>query len=128
MDRLHARRVDPDLAERPGLRRGLHGLAVELEGERGRAPPLRVRLVEVGAYRGIDQVAELAQDAVLVQTRHGGERALDAPADRRLGCLALGWTEAAIRIEAQVEQLDQVARQSSVTVERVGEVAQAERR
>ena len=33
-----------------------------------------------------------------------------------------------MRIEAQMEQLDQVAREAGVAVERVGEVAQAERR
>ena len=36
VDALDARRVDPDLAERARLRRRLHGLAVELEGERRR--------------------------------------------------------------------------------------------
>ena len=128
MDRLHARRVDPDLAERARLRRRLHGLAVELEGERGRPPAVGVRLVEAGAHRGVDQVVELAQDAVLVEARHGGQRAFDALPDRRLGRLPLGRAQAAMRIEAQMEQLDQVARQAGVAVERVGEVAQAERR
>ena len=128
VDGLHARRVDPDLAERARLRRCFHGLAVELEGQRGRAPAGRVRLVEVGAHRDIDQVVELAQDAVLIQARHGGKRAFDALPDRRLGRLPLGRLEAAVRIEAQVEELDQVAGEAGMTREGVGEVAQAERR
>ena len=103
MDGLHARRVDPDLAEGAGLRRRLHGLAVQLEGERGRPLAVSVRLVEVGAYRGVDQVVELAQDAVLVQARHGGECAFDALPHRLLGRLPLCRAQAAMWIEAQVE-------------------------
>ena len=113
VDALHARRVDPDLAERARLRRRLHRLAVELEGERGRAAGRSAsRLVEVGAHGGADQVQELAQDAVLIQARHGGQRAFDAlrgPAPRPPAAAA--GSSLRSRIEAQVEQLEQVARE-----------------
>ena len=49
-------RIDPDLAERPRLRRRVDCLAVELEGQRRRAAAVGVRLVEAGAHRAVDQL------------------------------------------------------------------------
>ena len=43
--------------------------------------PVDAGLEEVGAHRGADQVQELAQDAVLIEARYGGKRALDALPD-----------------------------------------------
>ena len=125
---LHARRVDPDLAEGARLRRGLHGMAVELEGQRRDRAAGRIRLVEVGAHRGRDEVQELAQDAVLIEARHGGKRGLDAGADRRLRLPAGGRIEAAGGIEPQMEELQELAGERGMAVQRVGEVAQTEGR
>ena len=90
--------------------------------------PVRVGLVEIGAHRRGDEVQELPQDAVLIQARHRGKRALDARPDRRLGCLPRVQIETAGRVEPHMEQLQELARQPGMARHRVGEVAQPERR
>ena len=90
---------------------------------------VRARLVEVGAHRGADQAQELAQDAVLVQARHRRQRAFDARADRLLGRLARRlMTGLRSGLKRRWKQLEQVARHAGVAVQRVGDVAQPERR
>ena len=126
MHAFHARRVDPDLAVGSRLRRRVHGLAVELEGDRLRRPPVGAGLVVVGAHRRADQAQELPEDAILIQARHGPQRTVDALADRRLGRLAILQAGLARRIETQVEQLHQIARHAGVAMQRVGQIAQPE--
>ena len=57
-----------------------------------------------------------------------GECAFDALPNRCLGRLPVCDDQAASRIEAQMEQLQQIASNAGVTVERFGDIAQAERR
>ena len=98
----------------------LSSLKASVAGSR----PDALRLVEVGAHGGFDQVQDLAQDAVLVEARHAGERALDAQPHRRRGRLPLGHAHLAPGIEAQMKQLEEIAGDAGVAGERVGEVAQ----
>ena len=86
------------------------------------------RLIEVGAHGGIDQVEDLAQDAVLIQARHAGERALDAQPHRRRGRLPLLRAHLACGIEAHMKQLEEIAGDAGVAGQRVREVAHPERR
>ena len=60
--------------------------------------------VKIGAHRGVDQVQEVAQNAVLIQTLHIGQCRLD-----RVACLGLQGLAVPgdIRIKAMFKQLNQ---------------------
>ena len=90
--------------------------------------PVRAGLEEVGAHRSADEIEELPQNAVLVEARNCGKRPFDALPDGLLGGLPRLDVQLARRIEAQVKQLQQVARDTRMPVEGVGDVARAERR
>ena len=110
------------------MRCRLHKLAVEFEADHLGTPATGVRLIEVGAHRGDDQVEDLAQDAILIEAWHIGQGALDALADRLRRRLALSLGEGPTRIETQVEELDEIARQAGVPVQGIGKIAQPEGR
>ncbi len=62
-------------------------------------------LIEIGAERGRHQRAELAQDAVLVETVDGLQHFLDFREDRGLSAVAIR-RRIRLRLKAQVKQLD----------------------
>ena len=101
----------------------LSSLKASVAGE----PAGRVALVEVGAHGGFDEIEDLAQDAILIQARHAGERAFDPLAHGGCGRLPVLGAELAVGIETQVEELEQIAHEAAMARERIGEVAQAER-
>ncbi len=87
VDPLDPRRVDPDLAVGSRLRQVGYSRRVELDAEVIVVFAARVALEGVGAQDGADQVAEAAQDAVLVGGAHRIECAQDGLAQMELRVL-----------------------------------------
>ena len=112
MDALHPRAVDEHLDHRAWQRQVVDVAAVDLEGDVGLGPPVRAVLVGVGAQRVAQQVEEAPQDAVLVQVPHPVEGALDLGRQPRIVLRAAG------RVEAAVEQGDQLARDGRMAGQR----------
>jgi len=114
VDALDPRRIDPDLAPRHGGGQAGDQVAVELE---------RQRLVRrggkgVGAQAGGDQVAIGAQDAVIVDRRHG----VEPVRDRRVRSLDVAGTGGVVR---RGEARDQRPRQLRRAAQRVDHGGQA---
>ncbi len=103
MHALGARRIDPDLDQRPRQRQFLDGLAVDLERDVGLGLAVGRGLIEVGPQGRFDQVDEAAQDAVLVGVDHGIEPGLEVGQDRRSSLVAIPLRRG---IEARLEQPD----------------------
>ncbi len=119
-------RIDEDLELRHRLGQLGDQLGVELEAEVRLVLAVGVRLVEVGAQCGLDQVQVAPQDAVLVEHLdivQGGE-------DRLLQALLLVVEvfvgELARQVEAGLEQPGQLAGDIGVVVQGAGDVAQVE--
>ena len=118
MHALDARRIDEDLVERPRQRQAVELAAVELDGDGRLRLAAGVELVEVGAQRRLHRVDEVAQDAVLVEALDRLQRGLDRaraiaprarPSSRR---------DVEPRIEARVEQRDDVGRDARMLDQR----------
>src|SRR5262249_32606813 len=82
-------------------------------------------LGDVGAEWGEDEIEELAQDAVLIEALHLGERPFDSLSDRFRCRPAFAEAEPARWVEEQMEQLDEIACQTGVPGHGIGKVAQA---
>ncbi len=122
---LHPRGVDPDLEPRPGLRQIRDQSRVQLDRQRAASPSLGVGAIRVGAQRRRHQREQRAQDAVLVQARHGRQLRLDRIDVGHTVCVhrrLIG----ACRIEPRFEQLHQRDRDVGVVDERLLDVALAE--
>ena len=96
VDALDPRRIDPDLAPRHGRGQAGDQPAVQLERQRlvGRGGK------GVGAQRRLDHAAQAAQDAVVVDRGHRGERGIDRG-------IRGGGIAGARRIVQRIEQRDQ---------------------
>ncbi len=105
MHALGSRRVHPDLKPRAGFREVGNRMRVELQGQIrlrrrvGRALPV------VRAQGGLDQRAEAAQDAILVEAGHCIECLAEFVDNRLLGIGSVG--ECKPRIEPRLEQRNQ---------------------
>ena len=119
MQALDARRIDEDLAERSRRGQAVDLGAVELDGERRAALAVAVALEGIGAHRGVDQIEDAPDDAVLVQRLRGLERGGDGLARLGDGAFAVaGKAEVELGVEqrhqcggdvgVQVEDLDQI--------------------
>ena len=108
MHALDARRIDEDFVERPRQGKIVDLAAVELDRDQGFRPPVRVELVEVGADRRADRIHEMPNDAILVEALHLGQRRLDLGGDRVFLSAAQISERAETRIEAGLEQTDEL--------------------
>src|SRR5262249_55272613 len=114
MHSLEARRIDEDFGHRLRFGQPRYLRRIELEGEE-RSPPTRsVNAPEVRARRGADQGEVLPQHAVFVQILHLIEQGFDIFDHLGLGVRVV--LEG--RIEAQLEQFDELARDAGVVGER----------
>jgi hypothetical protein len=118
VDALEARRVDEDLVQRLRLRQPGNLGRIELEAEEAATRSGRARVAdagapEVGTQRRLDECQQLAQHAVFGQVGDLLERLLDrVDLCRRALLVARG------RIETQLEQQDQHARDARVRGQR----------
>ncbi len=119
---LDAGRIHEDLEERPRQRHAGDLGAGELERGRLARSPIRPGLEEIGPDRGLDQVDEAPQDAVVVEAGDGGERRLDLTADRSLSRLAVAGQG---RVETGAEQGDDTGGERPVPAQGRGEVVLA---
>ena len=119
VDALDARAVDPDFAPRHRRRKPGHQRAVDLEGEGFRGGGRE----GVGPHDRLDQRAQAAKDAVVVDRPHLGERAFELLPMLLDLLLAIGRR----RIVGGGEQSDQRARRAGGAAERVDDGDQAER-
>src|SRR5262249_40752364 len=108
-------RIDEDLEHRLGLGQAGHPGGIELEGYEAPAATLDVAAPEIGTRRGKDEREVLPQDTVLGEVLDAIERIVDLLDLReRLRLGRVGET----RIEAQLEQFDQQARDVRVRSQR----------
>ncbi len=106
MHAFEPRRIHEDLVERPRCRHLLDLAALELDGD-GRFRLARaLELIEIGAHGRHDRVDEAAQDAILVEALDALQRALDSGLDLGLAARALVRGNHEPRVEARVEQLN----------------------
>jgi hypothetical protein len=117
VDALEARRVDEDLDHGPRRGQSRHARRVELERQEraqraGRARMPAAGAPEVGTQRALDERLQLAQHAVLGQVLHLLQCPFETAGLRRGGLVVvLG------RVQPQLEQLDQHARDGGVAPE-----------
>ncbi len=82
------------------------------------ARPSRSRLIEIGADRRRDRIDEAAQDAVFVEAVDRLQGGLDRRRDGRLARRALVRRNAELRIEAGVEQRDDLGGDAGMLAQR----------
>ncbi len=117
-----ARRVDEDLEHRARLRHVRNAARVELEADVVLGLTIFCRLEEVGTQRRHHQVDVATQQPVVVQAGDLVEQTIDALAagvDVILATLTL-------RVEAQIEQLHQLAGDIRMAAQRIGDVGLGE--
>ncbi len=127
MYRLHSRAVDEDFKLGPRQRQIRDPGGIELERHVGLRSPAAVALVEVGAQRSLHESQIRAQDPVFIQAGDGIESRAEQ-ADELLSVAFRGTARVGdVRIEARLEQLDEVARDRRIRTERALHVRLAER-
>ena len=77
MHAFHVGGIDEDFPPGPRRRQFIQLFAVQLDGDIGFGPPLRIRLIVIGAQHILDHIAEAADDAVVVQAGHIAKRGFD---------------------------------------------------
>ncbi len=115
VDAFESRRIDEYLEHRPRLGKAWHFRGGELERHERASARVRVAAPEIGPRRGKDQREVLAQHAVLGKVLDLLERGLDRAdvfGGRRVALRRLR------RVEARLEEREQVARYSCVRRER----------
>ena len=122
MQALDAGRIDEDLEERPRQRHAGDLGAGELERDRLARAPIRSRLEEIGPDRGLHEVDEAPQDAVVVEAGDVRQSRLDLGTDRGLRRLAVVGDR---RVEAGMKQGDDAGGERPVPAQGRGEVVLA---
>ena len=116
--RFHARRIDENLVERTRQRQVGDLAALELDGDQRLGLAVLVGLKEIGADRRLHRIDEVAQDAVLVQALDLLQCLFDARGDVFLLVVARRLSASGARIEARVEQRDDIGGDAGVLDQR----------
>ena len=88
MHAFHFRRIDENLHQRPRRGQLIQFLRIQLDGDIGFGIAVLVRLEEIRAQGAVEDVAQAADDAVVVEDRHVVQRCIDARMDRFGGLFA----------------------------------------
>ena len=118
MHAFDTRRIDENLIQRPRQRHIVELAARELDRDQFLRLAVVIKLIEVGADRGLHRVDEAAQDAILVEAVDCLQRGLDRGGDGGLARRAFVCEHAEMRVEADVEQSHDLRRDAGVLAQR----------
>ena len=121
---FNPRRVDEDFKLRHRPWQLGDQVRVELEAEVRTVVTVAIRLVEVGAQRGFDQVQVTTQDAVFVEHLHIVQGCQDRLFQTQLLVFEVFGRQLARQVEAGLEQPGQLAGDVGVVVQGAGDITQ----